>query len=893
MPTVVKLSKDTPLDTAGAVVALPPGTPLDGEDQGFGAAELPQDISLAASIERGVLTRRSPNEKVQGPDSADPLDRTLTVLGAGANEGMASILGLPVDVVNWALGKVGVPVSDTPFAGRKSIIKAMRYLGIPEVEATNAYERIVKRVGEEVGANTIGFGAVGGAVRGARGASQAIKPPTYADAFTKPFIETPGKTAAVETGLSISAGTGAGLANEAFPGSPVADIVGQLAGGLTPSAITSVVRGAARPVANVVRRFSPAGIEKRAGSNLVKSAEDPEAVIRALDKAAEIPDSTGFRPTTAQASQDPGVRSLETLSAKGSPRIAGSLETRRAANNAALRQSFEKLAPDSTLGPEAVREALTGRIGQITKALDKRIAKAETKAKNVAGREPLSSEDASAALRGELEAALKDARAVERDLWRQVDPEGTLTVDTVPLKEAMAKWEGGLTKAERLSVPDDILRIVGKAEKETPNSIANNDLIDEVTSIRTEIITAAREARSAGNFRKARLLGQMDDVVLGYLDNLDINEAYNAARAFSRELNEKFTRGQIGRVLKSNRQGGDVVPESGTAAAFFKSGAGAPEAAKQLISAVGDRPRAIKAVRDHALNDLYRVATDADGNVNPTRLKIWMKKHSSALDQFPELRKELSTVVKAESQLADIRTAKTRTLDEVEKGAARLFLDADPDKAVSAALSSKNPQQALIRVRQLIRNSPEGMNGLRRSVWNELAKSADSGVRDTAGELFVDPKNLRKFLNKNRKALAVVYNKEDLGRLHRIANLAEMNFRRGTMPSAVQATATSQALGLNQMLSRFYAIQRGVVSKRFIASEVSARLLNRVLDRATNKQLEVVMERALLDPEFAALLMRKASPRTEREIAKRIRLFIATAPVTAQQDTEQQPRTAQ
>jgi hypothetical protein len=38
----------------------------------------------------------------------------------GFNRGLANVAGAPVDVANWAMGKVGLPVSEAPFGGSES-----------------------------------------------------------------------------------------------------------------------------------------------------------------------------------------------------------------------------------------------------------------------------------------------------------------------------------------------------------------------------------------------------------------------------------------------------------------------------------------------------------------------------------------------------------------------------------------------------------------------------------------------------------------------------------------------------------------------------------------------------------------------------------------------------
>lgn len=154
-------------------------------------------------------------------------DDTYVAQGlSGVNEGLANLAGAPVDLANTAigLGMAGVnklagtdfQPADAPFLGSESI-KGM-IGGAISPETDDRGKQVLRRIGEEVGASVIpGMGAV----------AKAAKPASVARAL-----------------LASSAGSGAGaaVANQIAPDNQIAELAGQIAGGIAPGAIARALK---------------------------------------------------------------------------------------------------------------------------------------------------------------------------------------------------------------------------------------------------------------------------------------------------------------------------------------------------------------------------------------------------------------------------------------------------------------------------------------------------------------------------------------------------------------------------------------------------------------------------------------------------------------------------
>jgi len=184
-------------------------------------------------------------------DDEFDIGRLVGVAGRGANISLANIAGLPADILNQAIGSIGDPdipqgtelfrpvreffstPQEEPILGSTQLKKIFRRLTFiqerfaPETPT----ERVVSRTFEEAGA-LVPF--LGVQLKLAQKFTKLTKAEGIIATILKETAENPALVSAVETGLSITAGFGAGVARELFPDSQLAELIGGLVGILGP-----------------------------------------------------------------------------------------------------------------------------------------------------------------------------------------------------------------------------------------------------------------------------------------------------------------------------------------------------------------------------------------------------------------------------------------------------------------------------------------------------------------------------------------------------------------------------------------------------------------------------------------------------------------------------------
>lgn len=208
------------------VVKMPDGANVAFPD------DMPAD-QIKALILKKFPDAGRPTQPQVTPEAAPapgPMD-FLTQGLSGLNEGIAAGLGAPVDLatagINLAttginkLAGTDLPQIEHPVGGSETFRSVLSPTIKPESD--NAAEQMTRRVTKEVGAMLI---------PGAKPIAMAEKPL---------------KVAAKELTAAIGSGSGAAIAQQVAPDNPLAELVGQLLGGLSPTAAESTLaRGAAK-----------------------------------------------------------------------------------------------------------------------------------------------------------------------------------------------------------------------------------------------------------------------------------------------------------------------------------------------------------------------------------------------------------------------------------------------------------------------------------------------------------------------------------------------------------------------------------------------------------------------------------------------------------------------
>jgi hypothetical protein len=233
--------------------------------------------------------------------------------------------------------------------------------------------------------------------------------------------------------------------------------------------------------------------------------------------------------------------------------------------------------------------------------------------------------------------------------------------------------------------------------------------------------------------------------------------AYQAARQATAQRKGTFDSGAPGAVLKKvgngGRDGEFAMPAEQVAGRLFNSGKASNADVAEFLKAAGSRPAAVQALQDFAVADLRRVATNADGTINPTKWRNWMDAHAAALRPFPELAAKMKTVAMANDL---VKLAGDEAVDAVAafgKSAGGTMLAKDADVAIASVLGSGNRTEGLAQLVKLAKGDPEKLGQLRRAVVDHFQQAIESNAVDASGKSVLSHDKTSKFLDKHAKAM--------------------------------------------------------------------------------------------------------------------------------------------
>lgn len=354
---------------------------------------------------------------------------------------------------------------------------------------------------------------------------------------------------------------------------------------------------------------------------------------------------------------------------------------------------------------------------------------------------------------------------------------------------------------------------------------------------------------------------------------------YRAAANATRQRAQTFNNPQVGPALQE-RGGMYRVPESSLPGRFLAS----PEAAQRFMAAGGD-PATLKTA---LVSEVRQTATNADGTLNPTKFAGWQMRRQPILSQFPELRAGLQDAATAQ-QAVDQVSAQTRQASlDFQRGAARHFLNAEPNQAVSAALGGKNPVADMAELSRLTAADPDASAGLRRAVADYISQRFIGNTEvGTSGVAGMKSDAFQTFLKTKGAALDRVFSPDQMSSMHAIADdLARSN--RSLVGSKLPAqsntaqdiNAVSRLSVLKGYLGKGMASAVGGLGGYLLAGVHGAiegaggvAFAKGALDRlraAGLEQTNQLMTEALLNPDLAKTLLMKASPGNRPFIAQRL-----------------------
>lgn len=341
-----------------------------------------------------------------------------------------------------------------------------------------------------------------------------------------------------EFGKMLLAGTAGGVAAQAameaapeeykIPAGLAAGIVGGIGGYGVPSAIEGVARAGVEHMRPVIS--TEGNVKTMAAERLASAASDPAAAAAALENAPTyVP---GSRPTSAQASRDTGLATLERALARGDPKFKERLIARIEENNEAQIGFLDSIAEGDPAGAAQFfrdRMAALEAEGERLYAMSEKAANGEYK-----GLGEMPAGEVGDWARSAISDEFKRRNTEINILWRAIDPDGTMNVATEPLVEASAKVYGAMSPEEMMSLsgPEKaIADIIGSYSGPIPFS--------RFKDLRSEITRAMREAKSfaSPNDRAYGRLSRLRDAV-----EASVQQSVTGRFAENAELADTFVR---------------------------------------------------------------------------------------------------------------------------------------------------------------------------------------------------------------------------------------------------------------------------------------------------------------------------------------------------------------
>lgn len=495
--------------------------------------------------------------------------------------------------------------------------------------------------------------------------------------------------------------------------------------------------------------------------------------------------------------------------------------------------------------------------------------------------------------------------------------------------------KGDLSYAGMKSQVDDTAKELVAAGKDFIRRGAIN--VGDLVNARRDMLRLAMDAEARGERANYAFYSKFSEALLDDMEQVR-NPAYDAARAFSKELNDSFTRTFAGDMRAVGKTGAErIIPEVLVSRAFSGNSDIVNARLQQIQDAVDMLPRLhSQYVADFGPNDPRtriledavnrsgeRVVSTADAvdratrlaaaasidpqtnRLNTTRLSRWLNENETLVNSIPGLRYDLENSLRAQNSLDLITKQNSAISKKIDKQVAfAKFLGENPSEAVADAINSKNPA---LSMRRLAQAASTGMGGGRSQDMVDALKSAvyDYAYAKAGGEKL----NFKAYndaffapTSTGRPALADIL--VDSGVMNRgeLANIKKLTGELSRIEAVMQnkqvldrVLETSDAvedLVLRVVGARMGA---GLASKgaeaggsSLIAASAGSKMMREMFDRMPNESVRGLLEQASRDPAFMVRLLEKGRSEQDKiRFVKQLRGYLINAGLTAAEEEEQ------
>jgi hypothetical protein len=417
-------------------------------------------------------------------------------------------------------------------------------------------------------------------------------------------------------------------------------------------------------------------------------------------------------------------------------------------------------------------------------------------------------------------------------------------------------------------------------------------------------LNLSRQLTATGDYNAARIASNFAD---GLLDDLNYSmpegqsAAYDIARAYSKSLNDTFTRAFAGRALEKGKTGAERIAPELLAQRLMTGGSDPTYLRVKEINDIGqfaidngfegaeNVAATIRGTQEMIIRNARAAAFDPQtGEINTKSLQKWINSNADLLETYPALRADLNNAVRANTVLQG-RNAQNKSAQAALRGQITFqnLLPSNtesPTFAVSRALASgqKAPIRSLNNLLDVAQNAPEelrvdALSGLKHSILEWAMTKGGATSRSFSPRSMYD--NLySKIPNANSNISTMdwmlsngVIEEKQANQLKKY--LTEM-VRLEVMDS--QDTLGDIAEGAGPMLDFYLRITGSALGTRMqgllpggggsgtlIAASAGSKAMRNIFDKVPESMKMDVMSEMMENPELLAAMMRK--PRNDKE----------------------------
>ena len=724
---------------------------------------------------------------------ADSARESFNRFNRVGGQSFAEGLGAPVDIINAALGLVGLE-SEEPLGGSESFKDLFELFNFSEDDREGDEESIEGAVGKFAGLGAAFVLPLGGAVKGVSAVTRGLRPaPTTITGrvvhdMAAQLLTRPGRLAAGEAVAATGAGVGEFAAKTKFPDSEAAQVIGALTGALVPAgAVAGTIAGVklasnlpgARFIKGLVQSFTKTSGRARAEARVQAVARDPEAATAELARGGVLEEAAL---TPAQEAGDVGLLSLERSIIESSEQLKSKADQQITEATKAIREAVTDIGEG--VGPEKAVETIEQARTYLQGLLDIRLKVAARKADEaIAELSPTATrQDANLAVERELDEAFKAATKQETDLYNLVPLEVKASI--AGPKEDFTALVASTPKALQDDIPAVARRFL---DPDSPEVFDDLMPIKELQGLRSRLLAEARKLRAAGDRNAARLTEDVAESVLvsmgakaGQVEG-EVGQLLRTALDFSKDKATRFFKeSSVSKILGTTKQGGDVIaPELALESTIASGGPRARVEAKALETAVektGSVPKLRGAIEDFLVDDFRRRAMPK-GVLNKTSAENFMARNQDILEDFPELRNKFTEAIRTnDASIAAQARAEgiAKRLNDPKISKAAVFIQEPVEDAMKRVAKTFRPGKTMQELVKEAGRDPTGdsLKGLKTAfgdfILNQTTKETTAGLEFISGRKF---KELLTSGKTGRMAKALL-SKDELARYDVIAETA-------------------------------------------------------------------------------------------------------------------------